>query len=173
MKWEIATCGDPHTRNVLATDVDTEDLWAYFVEAGESIGEPYTHIEYTPEEKRALARVKDMLGATDAAPSFRGPRIPGIMVTRMDQTPEAKLAKWDADFYDRDRRGYKRRRFKKPQIERDWEAMLKEDRKDVRDARAANKVSAGICPDCGFRWDTRARNRGLIHVCGTGLVSVP
>lgn len=62
-----------------------------------------------------------------------------VLVQRSDCTTEARQAKWAEDFYDIDRAERRRRRFKKPQIEKDWEEMVAQTGKDTRAAkRAAN-----------------------------------
>ena len=48
-----------------------------------------------------------------------------LLVTRTDETPEALRTKWESEFYDRDKRGYKRRRFRRTKEEKEWEAMAK------------------------------------------------
>jgi hypothetical protein len=58
-----------------------------------------------------------------------------VLIQRMDQTAEAKYEKWFNDFYDITRSGAKRRRFKKPQIEKDWEEMILKDSRETRQAR--------------------------------------
>lgn len=72
-----------------------------------------------------------------------GWREPGVLVTRMDQTPEAKRAKWEADFYDVrtfNRKGKiikaKYRRYKPAQIEKDWVKMIEADKKAKKLAAA-------------------------------------
>ncbi len=57
-----------------------------------------------------------------------------VAVTRMDQTLEARQAKWFADFYDIDKRGAKRRRYKKPLIEKQWEEMVTRTKREEREA---------------------------------------
>jgi len=52
----------------------------------------------------------------------------------MDATSEARRAKWEADFYDIDKAGRRRRRYKKPEIERQWEAWVTAERKAEREA---------------------------------------
>lgn len=64
-------------------------------------------------------------------------RTSAVLVQRSDQTAEAKRAAWEEAFYDVDRAGRRRRRYKKSQIERDWEAWVAEERKAATAARRA------------------------------------
>jgi len=136
--WEIATVRDTSTREVLATNVPTEDLWAYVAEAACDQG---WYTEANPErmesrERRALARVLDGLKAKTQRVESRA-----LLITRMDKTPDAVKGKWFSEFYDLDKRGHKRRRFKRPQIEKDWEAMTKRWRAEERSARQVKNRS--------------------------------
>ena len=130
--WEIAVVRDTSTREVLARDVPTEALWAYVAEAGCGEGW-YTEANpdrMEPSERRALARCVDLLKAVSKRVESRA-----LLITRMDRTPEAMKAKWESEFYDLDKAGRKRRRYKRSQLERDWEVMAKAWRKEERDAR--------------------------------------
>jgi hypothetical protein len=74
---------------------------------------------------------------------MNGRKRPGILITRMDMTPEAKRQKWTDTFYDLDKRGYKRRRFKKTPIEKDWEEFFENKRKAARATKLGkNKLIA-------------------------------
>ena len=136
--WEIAVVRDTSTREVLARDVPTEHLWAYVAEAACDEG---WYTEANPErmepcERRALARLVDLLKAKSKRVESRA-----LLITRMDRTPEAVKAKWESEFYDIDKAGRRRRRYKRPQLEKDWEAMAKRWRKEERDARRVKNRS--------------------------------
>ena len=135
--WEIAVVSDSTSRIVIATNVQTEHLWAYVAEAACDEGW-YTEANpdrMEPCERRALARLVDLLKAKSKRVESRA-----LLITRMDRTPEAMKAKWEASFYDIDKAGRRRRRYKRPQIEKDWGAWAKAQRKEVRDAqRIRNK----------------------------------
>jgi len=136
--WEIAIVFDLSSRLVLATNVPTEQLWAYVAEAGLDEGwfteaSPW---RMEPSERRALARVMDTLKAKQRRVNSHA-----LLITRMDHTPEAVRAAWEAEFYDLDKRGHKRRRFKRHQVEKDWEAMAKRWRKEEREARQVKNRS--------------------------------
>jgi hypothetical protein len=68
-------------------------------------------------------------------------KVGALLIQRTDQTLEARREHWDSEFYDRDRRGYRRRRFKVSAIERDWTAMIEADRKAIRLAQQAENAS--------------------------------
>ena len=136
--WEIAVVRDTTTRIVLAENVPTEALWAYVAEAGCDEGW-YTEANperMEPKERRALARVLDLLKAKPLRVQSRA-----LLITRMDKTPAALKAKWESEFYDLDKAGRKRRRYKRPQVETDWDAMSKAWRKEERDARRVKNKS--------------------------------
>ena len=136
--WEIAVVRDTSTRIVLAENVPTEALWAYVAEAGCSEGW-YTEANpdrMEPAERRALARCVDLLKAKSKRVESRA-----LLITRMDRTPEAMKAKWESEFYDIDKAGRRRRRYKRPQIEKDWEAWAKRWRREERDARRVKNRS--------------------------------
>jgi hypothetical protein len=106
--WEVSIVFDTAARYVVARDVGRDGLERAIAEGQARIDNgSYIHPEW---KTGALA------------------------ITRTDQTPEARRAHWEAEFYDIDRRGAKRRRYKKPQIERDWEAWVKAERKAEREA---------------------------------------
>lgn len=92
------------------------------------------------------------------------------VVTRMDMTPEAKRARWSEAFYDVTRNGSKRRRFKRPKIEVEWEAWAKAERKRKRDEKKDRQTLVIECKECGDRYSTLAEAHGLVHRCGQGLV---
>lgn len=98
-----------------------------------------------------------------------------VVVTRMDWTPEARRAKWEADFYDVDRAGRRRRRYRRTPLEREWEEMLKTRKQEERAATKTSvaEVKQGIlkCKSCGSQWHHGAGEHGLHHECGKGLVS--
>jgi hypothetical protein len=56
-----------------------------------------------------------------------------LLITRTDQTPEAQKEAWAAEFYDIDKRGHKRRRFRRSATEREWEKIGKQIGKAHRD----------------------------------------
>src|SRR5688572_13147908 len=56
-----------------------------------------------------------------------------LLITRSDQTPEALKKAWAAEFYDIDKRGHKRRRFRRSATEREWEKIGKQIGKAHRD----------------------------------------
>jgi hypothetical protein len=68
------------------------------------------------------------------------------LIIRTDQTPEAKRAKWEADFYDIDKAGRRRRRYKRPVIEKEWEEMIKQVKREARDER--KRYQAREVPTC-------------------------
>ena len=110
--WEVAIVHDTASKYVIARDVQQADLADTIAAAQARIRDgAYIHPEW---KTGALA------------------------ITRMDATSEGRRAHWEAEFYDRDRRGYKRRRYPKPAIEKEWEAMVK---RDAKAAREAAKVS--------------------------------
>ena len=136
--WEVAYIRDSASRIVLAENVPTSDLWAYFLTAAEDDGWAQEIVDLSPTERRTLARVMDMLKARVVHP----PKPRCIAITRMDWTPEAQYAKWEADFYDVDKNGRRRRRYRRLQIEKDWEEMVKAWRREERAARAVKNASA-------------------------------
>jgi len=98
-------------------------------------------------------------------------RKPAVLVTRSDQTPEARRAQWEADFYDIDKAGRRRRRYKKTPIEREFEAVATANRKAKREAKSLAKAEVTECEDCGQRWAARGEEEyGLVHLCGRGLL---
>lgn len=106
--WEVSIVVDESARRVVARDVDRAGLGA------------------------AMAECQRLLDTGEYLhPPFR---TGAMLVQREDQTAEARREKWEADFYDLDRRGYKRRRFKRPAIEKEWEAWAKAERKAEREA---------------------------------------
>lgn len=70
-------------------------------------------------------------------------RAPGVLVQRMDQTFEAKRLRWEREFYDIDRAGRRRRRFKRPEIEKLWEEWLKNERARERAKRRQSNAERG------------------------------
>ena len=106
--WEVSIVFDTAARYVTARDVRQDQLGVAIAEAHARIADgSYIH----PAWKTGA-----------------------VAVTRMDQTFEARRAQWEADFYDIDKAGRKRRRYKKSQIERDWEAWVTRERKAEREA---------------------------------------
>jgi predicted NAD/FAD-binding protein len=110
--WEVSIVFDTASRYVTHRDVLQDQLASAWLEA--------------------QARIRD---GSYIHPAWK---TGAVAITRMDATLEARRAKWEADFYDIDKRGYRRRRYKKPAIEREWEDMVIRDRKA---ATAAQKVS--------------------------------
>lgn len=111
--WEVSIVVDTAARQVIARDVEQADL------------------------ERAVAEAQARI--RDGAYRHAAWQVGAVCVTRMDKTPDALRAKWEADFYDIDKAGRRRRRYKRPQIERDWEDMVTRDRKEAREAaQAAN-----------------------------------
>lgn len=68
-------------------------------------------------------------------------KVGALLIQRTAETLEARREHWDSEFYDRDRRGYRRRRFKVSAIEREWTAMIEADRKAIRLAQQAENAS--------------------------------
>lgn len=98
-------------------------------------------------------------------------RVPALSITRSDQTSEALQERRDRQFWKFDKAGRRRRAYKRPGIEKDWEAWAKEQRKRDRAAAAARKLGAApACPECEGRWSALASRYGLVHACGWGLV---
>jgi len=87
-----------------------------------------------------------------------------VSVWRTDQTPEAKRAQWESDFYDLDRAGRRRRRFKRPLIEREWEAWAKSERAVARVDKKDDKDGNYACDRCTKTWSKRAPD-GFDHRC--------
>ena len=106
--WEVSIVVDTAARQPVASGVEGDDL----------------------ERAVATAQARIEAGDHPGAKYRKG----AVLIQRVDQTAEAKRAKWEADFYDIDKAGRRRRRFKKPQIERDWEDMVTRDRKVAREA---------------------------------------
>lgn len=105
------------------------------------------------------------------AQSYAG-RTPSVLVTRSDWTYEARKAQWESDFYDLDKAGRKRRRWKKTPIEREFEAAADASRKAKRAAKSLVKAEVRECKSCGMRWAARGEDEyGLVHICGNnGLI---
>lgn len=103
-----------------------------------------------------------------------------VLIIRTDQTPEAKREKWEADFYDIDKAGRRRRRYKKTQLEKEWEEVaktIKQERKEAssqakrqRSKSLNDSDATAECGTCGFRWYSKAAEYGLVHECGKGLI---
>jgi hypothetical protein len=106
--WEVSIVFDTASRFVTARDVRQHDLERAVREAQERI----------------------TLG-TYIHPAWK---TGAVAITRMDQTLEARRERWESEFYDVDRAGRRRRRFKRSQIEREWEAWVSAERKAERDA---------------------------------------
>jgi len=88
----------------------------------------------------------------------------GLLITRTDQTAEALRKRWESEFYDIDKAGRRRRRFRKTSIEREWEKFFADARKDARSNRSNRKQGHIECPECGRKWSRRAPP-SYIHVC--------
>jgi hypothetical protein len=101
--WEVSIVVDTNARQPVARDVEGDAL----------------------ERAVATAQARIDAGEHPGAKYRKG----AILIQRSDQTPEAKRAKWEADFYDIDRAGRRRRRYRKPAIEKEWEEMIARDRK--------------------------------------------
>lgn len=78
------------------------------------------------------------------------------LVTRSDWTVEARRARWESEFYDIDRAGRRRRRYRRSATEREWEDFYRSARKVQRDDRKLVKDGVIECRLCGARWSTRA-----------------
>lgn len=167
--YEISVVYDTHERTVLFRGLSMEEAEEAFVLCARECGPRWYRPEYSSSEKRALARLRDTLKAEDERGLRKSNRQPALLVTREDQTPEARRQKWEDDFYDLDRRGYKRRRYKKSQTERDWEKYHADQKKLAALERGLKKARSTECKDCGARWSELAYDEGLVHVCGTGL----
>jgi hypothetical protein len=115
MAYEVSLCHDEAARFVIARDVEQPDLYEQW--------------------KVAEARIAE--GSTPHPPW----RTPAIMIQTMEWATTKE--RWERDFYDKDKAGRRRRRFKKPQIEKDWEAWVKKERKAVLEARRATNIHAG------------------------------
>jgi len=108
-RWEVSIVIDQASKQVVARDVLAADLVLAVEDAQERIRRgAYIHPEW---------------------------KVGAISITRMDCTSEARRAKWEADFYDIDKAGRRRRRYKKPEVERQWEAWVKAEAKTAREAR--------------------------------------
>lgn len=70
-------------------------------------------------------------------------KVGAILIQRSDQTLEAQRKAWFDAFYDVDRRGYKRRRYKRPDIEKQWEAWAKAERAEARAASQQRNAERG------------------------------
>lgn len=79
-----------------------------------------------------------------------------VVVTRSDSTPEAKRAKWEEDFYDIDRAGRRRRRYRKTQVEREWEEFFAQYKRDARGDKKLVKDGNLSCPRCTKTWSRLA-----------------
>jgi hypothetical protein len=139
--WEVSTSSSLSTRRTLYRDVTDSDLPDRWLRA------------------YRFAQASPVAGRT-----------PAVLVTRTDWTPEARRAKWESDFYDLDKAGRRRRRWKKTPIEREYEAAATAERKAKREAKALAKAEVEECKDCGHRWAARADDYGLVHLCGKGLI---
>jgi hypothetical protein len=163
--WEVALTWEPGSRIAVARDVATDELWAVLSVLAEDHWADLETQVLSPAENRALARIMDRLKAVPLPVR----RMPGIMVTRSDQTPEALREAWESEFYDIDKAGRRRRRYKRTQLEKDWEAWVKANKAEARLVRADAKTGTQ-CRECGARWSAGAIAYGLRHECGVGLV---
>ena len=85
------------------------------------------------------------------------------LVMRSDWTPEARRERWESEFYDLDRAGRRRRRFRKTDIERQWEKFYADERRRAR-SNGGSKTGNVECPVCGGRW-SRLAPSSYVHVC--------
>lgn len=93
-----------------------------------------------------------------------------LLVTRTDWTLEARREKWESEFYDVDRAGRRRRRYRKTDIERQWEQFYTDLRRDARSDRSNRKQGNIECGECGDKW-SRHTPANYRHVCpGGGVV---
>ena len=86
------------------------------------------------------------------------------IVSRTDATPEALRKKWEDDFYDIDRAGRRRRRFRKTPIEREWEEFYANRKRSARSDRSLDKAGNIGCPDCSATWSRHAPET-YVHQC--------
>jgi hypothetical protein len=87
-------------------------------------------------------------------------KLPGFMITlvgRVD-TSQARAAAWKGK--------------RKPPVWKEWEEILKADRRVERDIYKTDKDGNVACDKCGAKWYRRAEDHGLEHICGRGLVQV-
>lgn len=70
-------------------------------------------------------------------------KVGAVLIQRADQTLEAKRQAWFDAFYDLDRRGYKRRRYKRPAIEVSWEAWAKEQKRQAAEDSKIRNAERG------------------------------
>jgi hypothetical protein len=139
--WEVSIIGDLSARTVVRKDVPQSELL-----------EAYKHASVVASGYTGWGRPRS------------------VMLTRSDHTPEARRARWEAAFYDLDRRGYRRRRFRKSQTERDWEAFFVKRKQDRLKVKTSKKNGVIECKLCSYRWYYKASQYGLVHRCGEGLV---
>lgn len=101
-----------------------------------------------------------------------------LLVTRTDWTLEARREKWESEFYDwqlitkGSKAGQKRRvrRYRKTDIERQWEQFYADLRRDARSDRSNRKQGNIECGECGDKWSRRTPSN-YRHVCpGGGVV---
>jgi len=125
--------------------------------------------------KGLAARIPVLRGATD--PAIIAEAIASVLngghavlVIRSDWTPEARKARWESEFYDVDRAGRRRRRYRKTNIERQWEQFFTAKRRADRSNRSVGRTGNMECPECGDKWSRRTP-ADYIHVCpGGGVV---
>ena len=86
------------------------------------------------------------------------------VVTRSDWTREARKAKWESEFYDVDRAGRRRRRYRKTDIERQWEQFYADLRRSSRSDRSSRKSGNVGCDRCSKTWSRHAP-ADYAHVC--------
>lgn len=141
--WEVSLSVAETSRQVVRSDVRTRDLPAAMDEARERVSRG----------------------------EFFGIREPAILVIRSDETPERRRERRDAAFYKFDKAGRRRRVKKVDPIEKEWIAWAKRERQAVTAARSAKKLGVkGNCDECGGRWSVEGERRGLVHMCGYGLI---
>jgi predicted NAD/FAD-binding protein len=107
----VSLVHDTASRFVIEKDVESDDL-----------------------ERAVAAAQREIAEGSTPHPAWR---TPVVCITRSDWTYEARRAQWFEDFYDRDKNGRKLRRYKKPQIEREWEQWVKDERKATAAAAKA------------------------------------
>jgi len=69
-----------------------------------------------------------------------------------------------------DKIGRRRRRYKKTDIEKEWEEFFRSYKADARVVKKERKDGNEVCDACDDRWYYKAAEYGLVHKCGEGLV---
>ena len=113
--WELSFVVDTAARQPIAVAMEGADL------------------------ERAILEANRRLEAGE----YRSPawKKPALLIQRTDRTAEAQFQHWFDEFYDLDKRNAKRRRYKKPAIEKAWEEWIKAEARVARSDRQVANAS--------------------------------